>query len=139
MAIVILNSFLVNGAMINWELISLNSISEIWQKKREFLKMIFFCFFIITLIKIKSRRHAVSTWKDLNVFNTQIWFGTKIFKIVDAAPRNISIKSFYSDSSISNVTKPIVMQNLKRSYIWTAIVITLWNNNLLYKISTFVS
>ena len=30
------------------------------------------------------------------------WFEAKIFKIVDTAPRNISIKIFYSDSSIDN-------------------------------------
>ena len=29
----------------------------------------------------------------------KFWFGTKMFKILDTAPKNISIKSFYSDST----------------------------------------
>ncbi len=34
-----------------------------------------------------------------------IWFGTKIFKIVDTELRNISIKSFYSDSTINTLSE----------------------------------
>ena len=40
------------------------------------------------------------------------WFEAKIFKIVDTVPRNISIKSFYSDSTIVKVNNFVMITQL---------------------------
>ena len=53
------------SALSNFSLIS-------WLKKCKFLKLFFFCFFIIKSIRMKSGQHILPIWKGLSVLNTHI-------------------------------------------------------------------
>ena len=84
-------NFLLYGAMIKWKLINWNLFDK---KNANFRKWFFFCFLIISLIKMKSRRHTVPIWKELNVFNTQILVWNKNLQNCRHSTKKYQYKKF---------------------------------------------
>ena len=84
-------TFLLYAAMIKWKLTNCNLFDRI---NANFQKWFFFVFFIITLIKMKSRRHTVPIWKELNVFNTHILVWSKNLQNCRHSTKKYQYKKF---------------------------------------------